>query len=72
MSNREQLRALGLSVAPVDGYQYFIFYTVPGLLGWRVVSTWSHSGLDYVKGSFLNDFWDERPQILFVVCPGCN
>ena len=55
-----------------DYLQYFIFYTVPLGIGWRVVSTWSADSAEYVKGSFLNDFWDESPRILFVVCPGPN
>ncbi len=71
MSFAQQQRLTALALRP-DELQYFIFYAVPGLLGWRVVSTWSSSGLDYVKGSFLNDFWDEKPTILFVVCPGSN
>lgn len=71
MSGRGAERLAALALRP-DELQYFVFYSVPGLVGWRVVSTWSHSGRDYVEGSFLNDFWDERPRILFVVCPGCN
>lgn len=64
-------RLVALALRP-DELQYFIFYAVRGSLRWRVVSTWSHSGLDYVRGSFLNDYWDERPELLFVVSPGCN
>jgi hypothetical protein len=71
VSLSDEQRLVGRAIRP-DELQYFVFYTVPGSFGHRVVSTWSHSGLDYVKGSFLNDFWDERPTILFVACPGCN
>lgn len=71
MTGSGAARLAALAIRP-DELQYFIFYTAPAFTGWRTVATWSHSGLDYVRGSFLNDYWDERPQILFVVSPGCN
>jgi hypothetical protein len=69
MNGRQQMRLNGLAIRPAE-LQYFIYYTRPNELGWRVVPTWSYDGPEYVKGSFLNDFADERPTVLFVVCPG--
>lgn len=69
MSHSQYVQLLGRAVRP-DELQYFIFYSSPLKAGLHCVNTWSCNSLELVEGEFLNDFYDELPAILFVVCPG--
>jgi len=71
MSTQQSDRLLGLAQRPV-WLQYFIFYCSPLKPGLHCVNTWSCNSLLFVEGEFLNDFYDERPQVLTIVCPGPN
>jgi hypothetical protein len=55
-----------------DYLHYLIFYHSPFAAGLQVASTFSPNSLDCVRGEFVNDFYDERPRVLMLACPGPN
>ena len=71
LTYEQQAVLLGRAIRP-DELQYFIFYHSPFAGGLQTACTWSPNGADCVKGEFINDFYDKRPRILLLACPGPN
>lgn len=55
-----------------DDKQYFICYSSPMAAGLQIINTWSPNSADQVEQAFKFEYYHERPDVQFVLCPGSN